>query len=139
MYGATAAHTVDEWVVYAPVYEGTGTYPIGYGPQLSGRWVRVVEPVIGVPLKPITQTIRERVLRRMLADEVERQRALRRLAAAQASRPLQVAPLPTATMARARPGVAPFHFGFEQRQRWGTRRGNRKAPYVPRRLAHPTL
>lgn len=108
-----------------------------YGlPTASGAWYRV-EPTIdwgeGVVILPPAETVRERVLRRLIADETERKRALRRLHAAQASRPHQVAPRDIATPSTEPRAFSSALFGFEQRQRWGTRRGNRKAPYVSSR------
>jgi hypothetical protein len=126
--------------VDVPYYEQgyTGTTPTGYyqTPIICDAVVyRPAIVVTGVPVRPLRETVREAWLRR-IAHEKERQRALRRLAAGHASRELQVAPrAEPSPLVGVRAVKAPALFGFEQRQRWGTHRGNRKAPHVPHRLA----
>jgi hypothetical protein len=133
----TATNAYGDYVVYVADYATGGDYTATLTvPNLQGRFVRV-EPAILVTTapKPLLETIRERFLRTMAAQEADRQRALRRLYAARASRSLQVAPRTLGSSqigSRAEEALALF--GFEQRQRWGTHRGNRRAPYVPRRL-----
>jgi hypothetical protein len=129
----------DRMVLVVDYATGDDTAAVLAVVQNQGRFVRIV-PTIAVTNLPVLETIRERFLRTMAAQEADRQRALRRLYAARASRWLQVAPRPGIVTSQFDSGAekAPAPFGFEQRQRWGTRRGNRKAPYVPRRLRNVT-
>lgn len=74
----------------------------------------------------------ERFLAQLDADTAARLR--RQIVNAREVRQLQLEARPTPEHASSAERPTPI-FGFEHRQRWGTGRGNRKAPRAPRRFA----